>query len=86
MLTRFDVAPSPGPWRGRRGRRPQRRPGMTSVHGTTRRIGNVARNALGGGRHWRAGRRVHLALRNPGGDAGPLARKVATELLDHPTC
>ncbi|MFD5497364.1 cation-translocating P-type ATPase, partial [Streptomyces sp. NPDC127091] len=85
MLTRFDVAPLAGTVVGAAaGAARSTARGMTSVHGTTRRIGNVARNALGGGRHWRAGRRVHLALRNPGGDAGPLARKVATELLDHP--
>ncbi|WGD44592.1 cation-translocating P-type ATPase [Streptomyces cathayae] len=85
MLTRFDVAPLAGTVAGAAaGAARSTARGMTSVHGTTRRIGNVARNALGGGRHWRAGRRVHLALRNPGGDAGPLARKVATELLDHP--
>ncbi|NED20511.1 hypothetical protein G3I31_20860, partial [Streptomyces sp. SID9913] len=58
--------------------------GLTSAHTTTRRIGHVARNALSGGLHWRAGRRLHLALQGAGDDAAPLARKVAAELLDHP--
>ncbi|MEV0692408.1 cation-translocating P-type ATPase [Streptomyces sp. NPDC050388] len=85
MLTRFDVAPLAGAVAGAAaGAARSTARGMTSVHDTTHRIGNVARNALGGGRHWRAGHRVHLALRNPGGDTGPLARKAADELLDHP--
>lgn len=85
MLTRFDLAPLAGTAAGAAaGAARSTARGVTSVHDTTRRIGNVARNALGGGRHWRAGHRVHLALRDPRGDAGPLAREVAAELLDHP--
>ncbi|CAL9632208.1 HAD-IC family P-type ATPase [Streptomyces sp. enrichment culture] len=57
---------------------------LTSVHDTTRRLGHVARNAVGGGRHWRAGHRVHLALHSPDGAVAPLARRAAAELLDHP--
>ncbi|MYQ34157.1 hypothetical protein, partial [Streptomyces sp. SID4956] len=48
---------------------------------------HVARNALGADRHWRAGHRVHLALRHPDATVGalaPLARKAAAELLEHP--
>src|SRR4051812_36282412 len=85
MLTRFDVATLAGAVAGAAAgaaRNPAQ--GMTSAHDTTRRPRNVARNALGGGRHWRAGHRVHLALRRPDGDVGPLARKVAGELLDPP--
>ncbi|MFI9822571.1 HAD-IC family P-type ATPase [Streptomyces sp. NPDC052013] len=86
MLTRFDVAPLAGAVAGAAaGAARSTAQGMTSVHDTTRRIGHVARNALSGGRHWRAGPRVHLALRHPdGGGVAPLARKVAAELLDHP--
>lgn len=85
MLTRFDVAPLAGAVAGvAAGAARGTAQGMTSVHDTTRRLGHVARNALGGGRHWRAGHRVHLALRHPDGPAAPLARKAAAELLDHP--
>ncbi|WP_225628406.1 hypothetical protein, partial [Streptomyces werraensis] len=54
--------------------------GVTSVHDTTRRLTHVARNALGADRHWRAGHRVHLALRHPDAAVGPLAREAAAEL------
>lgn len=85
MLTRFDVAPLAGAVAGAAaGAARGTAQGMTSVHDTTRRLGHVARNALGGGRHWRAGHRVHLALRHPEGAVGPLARKAAAQLLDHP--
>ncbi|GGV72998.1 transport ATPase [Streptomyces griseoloalbus] len=85
MLTRFDVAPLAGAVAGAAaGAARGTAQGMTSVHDTTRRLGHVARNALGGGRHWRAGHRVHLALRHPDAAVGPLARKAAAELLDHP--
>ncbi|MFJ5559331.1 cation-translocating P-type ATPase [Streptomyces sp. NPDC093250] len=85
MLTRFDVAPLAGAVAGAAaGAARGTAQGMTSVHDTTRRLGNVARNALGGGRHWQAGHRVHLALRHPEGGIAPLARKAAAELLEHP--
>ncbi|MET7292945.1 cation-translocating P-type ATPase [Streptomyces griseoloalbus] len=85
MLTRFDVAPLAGAVAGAAaGAARGTAQGMTSVHDTTRRLGHVARNALGGDRHWRAGHRVHLALRHPDAAVGPLARKAAAELLDHP--
>ncbi|MFF5160225.1 HAD-IC family P-type ATPase [Streptomyces sp. NPDC000348] len=85
MLTRFDAAPLAGAVAGAAaGAARNAAQGMTSVHDTTRRLGHVVRNALGGGRHWRAGHRVHLALRHPDGAVAPLARKVAAELLDHP--
>ncbi|MGC0373143.1 HAD-IC family P-type ATPase [Streptomyces sp. SAI-229] len=85
MLTRFDVAPLAGAVAGAAaGAARGTAQGMTSLHGTTRRLGHVARNVLGGDRHWRAGHRVHLPLRHPDGAAAPLARKVAAELLDHP--
>ncbi|MFF8034670.1 HAD-IC family P-type ATPase [Streptomyces sp. NPDC016626] len=85
MLTRFDAAPLAGAVAGAAaGAARSTAQGMTSVHDTTRRLGHVARGALAGGLHWRAGRRVHLALRHPERAAGPLARKVAAELLDHP--
>ncbi|CAL9649180.1 cation-translocating P-type ATPase [Streptomyces sp. Tu 3180] len=85
MLIRFDVAPLAGAVAGAAaGAARSTAQGMTSVHDTTRRVRHVARNALSGDRHWRAGHRVHLALRHPDGAVGPLARKVAAELLDHP--
>ncbi|MFI8092195.1 HAD-IC family P-type ATPase [Streptomyces sp. NPDC086080] len=85
MLALFDVAPLAGAVAGAAaGAARGAAHGMTSVHDTTRRIGHVARGALGGGRHWRAGSRVHLALRSPDGELAPLARKAAAELLDHP--
>ncbi|MBA8976506.1 cation-transporting ATPase I [Streptomyces aureorectus] len=85
MYIRFDVAPLAGAVAGAAaGAARGTAQGMTSVHDTTRRLGHVARNALGGGRHWRAGPRVHLALRHPDGAVAPLARRAAAELLDHP--
>ncbi|MFF9221045.1 cation-translocating P-type ATPase [Streptomyces viridosporus] len=85
MPTHFDVAPLAGAVAGvAAGAARSAAQGVTSLHDTSRRVRHVARNALGGDRHWRAGPRVHLALRHPGGAAGPLAHKVAAELLDHP--
>ncbi|GAA2517218.1 cation-translocating P-type ATPase [Streptomyces levis] len=85
MLTRFDVAPLVGAVAGAAaGAARGTAQGVTSVYDTTRRVRNVARNALTGGRHWTAGQHLHLALRRPGGDAGALARQVAEELVDHP--
>ncbi|WP_432057352.1 HAD-IC family P-type ATPase [Streptomyces sp. bgisy022] len=85
MLTRIDVAPLAGAVAGAAaGAVRSTAQGVTSVHTTTRRIGHVARNALAGGRHWRAGHRLHLALHTAGADAAPLARQVAAELLAHP--
>ncbi|CAL9326906.1 cation-translocating P-type ATPase [Streptomyces sp. SudanB52_2052] len=85
MLTRFDVAPLVGAVAGAAaGAARSTAQGVTSVYDTTRRVRNVARNALTGGQHWTAGQRLHLALRRADGDAGALARKVAADLLDHP--
>ncbi|MCX2927140.1 cation-translocating P-type ATPase [Streptomyces sp. NEAU-W12] len=85
MLTRFDVAPLAGALAGAAaGAARSTAQGVSSVQDTTRLVRHVARNALGGGPHWRAGHRVHLALRHPDGGAGPLAGKVAAELLHHP--
>ncbi|MGC0208803.1 cation-translocating P-type ATPase [Streptomyces levis] len=85
MLTRFDVAPLVGAVAGAAaGAARGTAQGVTSVYDTTRRVRNVARNALTGGRHWTAGQHLHLALHRPGGDAGALARQVAEELVDHP--
>ncbi|MFE6409085.1 cation-translocating P-type ATPase [Streptomyces sp. NPDC057837] len=85
MLTRFDVAPLVGAVAGAAaGAARGTAQGVTSVYDTTRRVRNVARNALTGSRHWTAGRRVHLALRHPAGDTGALARELAGELADHP--
>ncbi|WP_407109825.1 HAD-IC family P-type ATPase [Streptomyces sp. DSM 116494] len=85
MLTLFDVAPLAGTVAGTAaGAARGAAQGLTSVHDTTRRLSHVARGALGGGRHWRAGHRVHLALRGPDGALAPLAREAAAELLDHP--
>jgi cation-transporting ATPase I len=85
MLTRFDVAPLAGAVAGAAaGAARSTAQGVTSAQDTTRRLRHVARNALVGDRHWRAGHRVHLALRHADGAAGPLARQVAAELLDHP--
>ncbi|CAL9350692.1 putative cation-transporting ATPase I [Streptomyces sp. enrichment culture] len=85
MLTRFDVAPLVGAVAGAAaGAARGTAQGVTSVYDTTRRVRNVARNALTGSRHWTAGRRVHLALRHPAGDTGALARELAAELADHP--
>ncbi len=85
MLALIDVAPFAGALAGAAaGAARGTAQGVTSVQVTTRRVKNVARNALGGGRHWRAGHRVHLALRHPDAAVGPLAREVAAGLLDHP--
>ncbi|GAB2878562.1 cation-translocating P-type ATPase [Streptomyces deserti] len=85
MLTRFEVAPLVGAVAGAAaGAARTTAQGVTSAYDTTRRVRHVARNALGADTHWRAGHRVHVALRRPGGDVAALARKVATELLDHP--
>ncbi|MBT3149589.1 cation-translocating P-type ATPase [Streptomyces sp. CHD11] len=85
MLTLFDVAPLAGAVAGTAaGAARGAAQGLTSVQDTTRRLSHVARGALGGGRHWRAGHRVHLALHGPDGTLAPLARKAAAELLGHP--
>ncbi|MFJ9661420.1 HAD-IC family P-type ATPase [Streptomyces griseoflavus] len=85
MLTLLDAAPLAGAVAGAAaGAARSTARGITSVHATTRRLGHVTRNAVGGDRHWRAGHRVHLALHNPGGAVAPLARRAAAELLDHP--
>ncbi|MEW1603958.1 cation-translocating P-type ATPase [Streptomyces sp. NPDC093808] len=85
MLALFDVAPFAGAVAGAAaGAVRGTARGVASVQVTTRRVTHVARNALGGDRHWRAGHRVHLALRHPDAAVGPLARRVAAELLDHP--
>ncbi|MFI8219549.1 HAD-IC family P-type ATPase [Streptomyces sp. NPDC085932] len=85
MLTRFDVAPLVGAVAGAAaGAARGTAQGVTSVYATTRRVRNVARNALTGGRHWTAGRHLHLALRHPDGDSGAPARRVAEELVEHP--
>ncbi|MEU6183981.1 cation-translocating P-type ATPase [Streptomyces coeruleorubidus] len=85
MLTRFDVAPLVGAMAGAAaGAARSTAQGVTSAYDTSRRVRNVARNALSGGEQWKAGRRLHIALRRPDGDVGGLARKVAGELLDHP--
>ncbi|MYS90992.1 MULTISPECIES: cation-translocating P-type ATPase [Streptomyces] len=85
MLTRFDVAPLVGAMAGAAaGAARSTAQGVTSVYDTTRRVRNVARNALSGGQHWTAGQRVHIALRRSDGEIGGIARKVAGELLDHP--
>ncbi|MFI8192332.1 cation-translocating P-type ATPase [Streptomyces sp. NPDC085946] len=85
MLTRFDVAPLAGAVAGAAaGAARSTAAGMATAYGTTLRVRHVARNALGGGAHWRGGHRVHLALRGPGGDTAALARSVAAELVDHP--
>ncbi|GAA4336069.1 cation-translocating P-type ATPase [Streptomyces venetus] len=85
MFTRFDAAPLVGAVAGAAaGAARSTARTVTSVYGTTRRVRNVARNALTGGQHWTAGQRVHVALRRAEGDVGPLARKVAWELLEHP--
>lgn len=85
MLTRFDVAPLVGAMAGAAaGAARSTAQGVTSAYDTTRRVRNVARNALSGGQHWKAGQRVHVALRRSDGEIGGIARKVAGELLDHP--
>jgi cation-transporting ATPase I len=85
MLTRFDAAPLVGAVAGAAaGAARSTAQSVTSVYDTTRRVRNVARNALTGDRHWKAGQRLHLALRHPDGDAAALAHKVAEELVEHP--
>ncbi|MEV3972971.1 cation-translocating P-type ATPase [Streptomyces sp. NPDC050698] len=85
MLTRFDVAPLVGAVAGAAaGAARGTARSATSVYDTTRRVRNVARNALTGGQHWKAGQRLHLALRHAEGDAETLARQVAEELVEHP--
>ncbi|MFE1251272.1 HAD-IC family P-type ATPase [Streptomyces sp. NPDC058735] len=86
MLTRrFDVAPLVGAMAGAAaGAARSTAQGMTSVYDTTRRVRNVARNALTRGEHWQAGQRLHLALRRVDGDAAVLARRVAEEIAEHP--
>ncbi|WP_030238009.1 cation-translocating P-type ATPase [Streptomyces sp. NRRL S-455] len=85
MLTRFDVAPLAGAVAGAAaGAARSTAQGVTSVYDTTRRVRNVARNALTGAHHWKAGQRVHLALRPSDGEAAARARKLAGELLEHP--
>ncbi|GGY41510.1 cation-translocating P-type ATPase [Streptomyces djakartensis] len=85
MLTRFDVAPLVGAVAGAAaGAARSTAQGVTSAYDTTRRVRNVARNALTGGQHWKAGQRVHVALRRSDGDTGAPARKLAGELLEHP--
>ncbi|WP_338775345.1 cation-translocating P-type ATPase [Streptomyces sp. DG1A-41] len=85
MFTRFDVAPLVGAVAGAAANAARgTAQGVTSVYDTTRRVRNVARNALSGEQHWRAGQRLHIALRRSDGDLGGLARKVAGDLLDHP--
>ncbi|MEU1262234.1 cation-translocating P-type ATPase [Streptomyces cellulosae] len=88
MLALLDVAPLAGAVAGAAaGMARGTVHGVTSLHDTTRRLTHVARNALGADRHWRAGHRVHLALRRPDATVGalaPLARKAAAELLEHP--
>ncbi|MFF0886644.1 cation-translocating P-type ATPase [Streptomyces sp. NPDC003456] len=85
MLMRFDPAPLVGALASAAaGAARGTARTAASAYGTTRRVRNVARNALGGGQHWTAGRRVHLALRHPEGDTAALAHRAANELLDHP--
>ncbi|MGV9456651.1 cation-translocating P-type ATPase, partial [Streptomyces sp. NPDC003635] len=67
------------------------RAGVRSADAAVR-VGRVARNALpGGDRHWRSGRRAHLALRPTApecvrrhGGTAQAARKVAVALAEHP--
>ncbi|MFJ4536890.1 HAD-IC family P-type ATPase [Streptomyces tibetensis] len=85
MLTRFDVTPLVGAVAGAAvGAARSTAQSVTSVYDTTRRVRNVARNALTGGQHWKAGQRLHLALRHSDGHAGALAHRVAEELVEHP--
>ncbi|MFJ8595275.1 cation-translocating P-type ATPase [Streptomyces sp. NPDC093598] len=85
MLTRFDVAPLVGAVAGAAaGAARSTAQSVTSVYDTTRRVRNVARNALTGGQHWQAGQRLHLALRDTDGHAEALAHQVAEELVEHP--
>ncbi|MET9394507.1 cation-translocating P-type ATPase [Streptomyces sp. NPDC006624] len=85
MLTRFDVAPFVGAVAGAAaGAARSTAQGVTSLYDTTRRVRNVARNALTRTEHWKAGQRIHLALRRVDGDAAVLARRVAEELVEHP--
>ncbi|GAA2766929.1 cation-translocating P-type ATPase [Streptomyces paradoxus] len=85
MLTRFDVTPLVGAVAGAAaGAARGTARSVTSAYDTTRRVRNVARNALTGGQHWKAGQRLHLALRHPDGDVEAIARRVAGELVEHP--
>ncbi|MFG3723307.1 HAD-IC family P-type ATPase [Streptomyces massasporeus] len=85
MLALFDVTPLAGAVAGAAaGAARGAARSVTSAYDTTRRVRNVARNALTGGQHWKAGQRLHLALRHPDGEAGALARQVAGELVEHP--
>ncbi|MFF9119339.1 HAD-IC family P-type ATPase [Streptomyces massasporeus] len=85
MLALIDVTPLAGAVAGAAaGAARSAARSVTSAYDTTRRVRNVARNALTGGQHWKAGQRLHLALRRPGGEPGALARQVAEELLEHP--
>ncbi|MGW0291785.1 HAD-IC family P-type ATPase [Streptomyces tuirus] len=85
MLALFDVTPLTGAVaEAAAGAARSAARSVTSAYDTTRRVRNVARNALTGGQHWKAGQRLHLALRRPDGDAAALARRVAEELIEHP--
>ncbi len=85
MLTRFDVTPLVGAVAGAAaGAARSTAQSVTSVYDTTRRVRNVARNALTGGQHWKAGQRLHLALRHSDGEAEALAHRLAEELVEHP--
>ncbi|MEU3087804.1 HAD-IC family P-type ATPase [Streptomyces massasporeus] len=85
MLALFDVTPLAGAAAGAAtGAARSAARSVTSAYDATRRIRNVARNALTGGQHWKAGQHLHLALRHPDGEAGALARQVAEELVEHP--
>ncbi|MER5577426.1 hypothetical protein [Streptomyces massasporeus] len=85
MLALFDVTPLAGAVAGAAaGAARSAARSVTSAYDTTRRVRNVARNALTGGEHWKAGQRLHLALRHPDGEVGALARQVAEELVEHP--
>ncbi|MFI9272215.1 cation-translocating P-type ATPase [Kitasatospora sp. NPDC052896] len=56
-----------------------------SLTDTSVRVGRVARNALTPGEEWRAGERVHLALRPAAGrGAEAAAKKAARTLMAHP--
>ncbi|BCL24893.1 HAD-IC family P-type ATPase [Streptomyces tuirus] len=85
MLALFDVTPLTGAVaEAAAGAARSAARSVTSAYDTTRRVRNVARNALTGGQHWKAGQRLHLALRRPDGDAAALARRIAEELIEHP--
>ncbi|MEU6683096.1 cation-translocating P-type ATPase [Streptomyces sp. NPDC046832] len=85
MFIAFDVTPLVGAVAGAAaGAARSTARSVTSAYDTTRRVRNVARNALTGGQHWKAGQRLHLALRHPDGDTETLAHRVAEELVEHP--